>query len=95
MKRASDWPKSIGERRVEQSREGMCNFEPCAMGGLASRSLAAFAKFQGLLILRDESERTPYNEANPGLSLKTRSWGFPPASTSMTAGYFHNKQREK
>lgn len=25
MKRASDWQKSIGERRVEQSREGMCN----------------------------------------------------------------------
>ena len=43
------------------------------MGGLASRSLAAFAKFQGLLLLRDESERTSYNEANPGPSLKTRS----------------------
>lgn len=25
MKRASDWQESIGERRVEQSREGMCN----------------------------------------------------------------------
>lgn len=57
------------------------------MGGLASRSLAAFAKFQGLLILRDESERKPYNEANLGL---LRAW--PLATFIINKGKMKRKE---